>query len=141
MTEITRATALTILKVQAAGDGEPGTAAIVDIPTSRTMLLVELPIDGIQGIKLPDAHPGDEVDVFVMSYPSTGTYGGSKLRIWDADDNNIAGTDATNAMRQGEMISLTKILPAPYSESGFATLSVGTWIADVGNMRSNYPSS
>lgn len=139
MTVYSRDCKTTIMSVQAAGDGEPGTAAAVDIPSPHTMLLVELPSSGVQAIKFPEGNVGDQVDVFVVS--RTASNPNCKLRVWDADNNNLAGTDEVNALAVGNLFSFKKITPAQYSSTGFVTPMIGTWLAEIKETRFNYASS
>lgn len=137
MTEIVRAGQLSISLVQAAGDGSFGTAAAVDIPTANSMLLVELPADGNQGIKLPTGNVGDRADIFTISRVSSGT--DAKLRIFDADGNVIGGV--SGLLPVGLRLLATKILPVAYSSSGMVSAPVGTWIGDVSAIPANTPST
>ena len=139
MTVYSRDCKTTIMSVQPAGDGEPGTAAVIDIPSPHTMLLVELPSSGVQGIKFPEGNVGDRVDVFVMSRTTASP--SCKLRLWDADNNNLAGTDEVNALTVGSCFSFTKITPTQYSSTGFTTPVIGTWVAELNDIRFNYASS
>jgi hypothetical protein len=126
------------MTVEAAGDGTAANAAIVEIPTPHTVLLVDTTDGGYQAIKFPEGHIGDYVEVYFRNNFTGGAT--SRLRIYDADDNNLAITDEMFAMHVGEMISLRKILSAPHSApSGYSSRLVGTWIGNKTGAIDNYP--
>ena len=138
MTVITRACPVTILQVESAGDGTAGTAASVELPTAHTILLVEMPVAGHQGIKLPEGSVGDLAEIFVLSGTTTGA--NPRLHIYDAEDNRIAQTDNTGALNSNESIVARKIFSAPYSAPGGHDSSfLGTWLCAAPQIRSNYP--
>lgn len=141
MTEIVRAGQLSISIVQSAGDGTPGTAAAVVIPTSHSVLLVEMPQEGLQAIKLPAGHPGDTVEIYGLSKCSSGSVNTTKFSVFDADNNGLVGTSTSHGLSVGSRMSITKILSSDYSVSGFDTNQIGTWqgyeITAVGNIASS----
>lgn len=141
MTEIVRARELSISLVQAAGNGSFGTAAAVDIPTANSMLLVELPVDGLQGIKLPIGYVGDRVDIFTISKVSSGSPDNVKLSVFDADGNGLAGTATSSKMKANERIVVTKVLPFAYSSSGMESSLIGTWLGNTSQVVGNSTST
>lgn len=137
MAELVRACTVTILEVEPAGNGSAATAAIVDIPTQHTILLVDATAGGYQGIKFPEGNIGDFVEIYFRSGIENE---GSRLRIYDADDNNLAATDTSFAMQVGAMISLRKILSESYiTPSGSVSRLVGTWVGNTTGAIDNYP--
>ena len=140
MTILTQACPLTVTSIEAAGDGSPGSAAAVDLPSQHTILLVRGPAPGPQAIKLPEGKVGDLVDVFFVSGSSTGV--APRLGIYDADNNTLAQTDNIGRLQIGEMITLRKILAEPYAAPGtdYSKL-VGTWIGNTSGVMDNYPPS
>jgi len=141
MTQFAYPCSATIMSIQPAGDGSPGTAAAVNIPSAYTILLAELPVSGTQAIKLSEGNVGDRVDVYVISRTSTGSNQSCKLRVYDSDNNSLAGTDDAGAMTHGSMAALQKIIPTPYSESGFTSGQVGTWLGRILPVTYNYAST
>jgi hypothetical protein len=131
----------TVMTADAAGDGSPGSAAIVDIPSPQTTLLVDLTSTGIQGVKLSEGNVGDQIDLFILGRPDSGVNSHYKLRIFDHENNSIVQSDEVNAYAAGDMVRLKKILPEPYSRSGFTTPVVGTWVGYSVQVRFSYPSS
>lgn len=139
MTVLSRDGLVTTIVVQAAGDGGPGTAASVPIPSPHTRVLVELPISGMQAIKIDEGNIGDEVDIFVISRPSTGSHGGSKLRVYDHEGNNLVQTDETMALLNGSWVNLSNV--GAYSQAGFTSFMQGSWIGEIRSFTVNYPPS
>jgi hypothetical protein len=137
MTEITRACPVTILQVESSGDGSAVTAVPVELPSQHTILLVEMPIAGHQGIKLPEGNLGDVAEIFVLSGTTTGA--NPRLHIFDADDNQLAQTDSVGALGANESIVARKVLPTPYSiPVGYDGAFLGTWLCSAPAIRSNY---
>jgi hypothetical protein len=140
MTDFVKACPLTIYSAQAGGDGSFGSAVSIEIPSPHTIALIELTTDAQQGIKFPAGNVGDRVEVYTVSRPTMAS-NASKLRIWDADGNNLLQTDVSGAMPLNSLGIFTKILPSPYSVSGQVSGLVGTWLGQVGTVTPNYPST
>lgn len=142
MTVLTRAGQVTIMTVEAAGDGTAANAAVISaLPTQYTILLVDSTDDTPQAIKLPEGNIGDRVEVYFRNGIADGVGGtASRLRIYDADNNNLAQTDTPGQIAPGTMIGLRKILAEPHSTpSGYYARLVGTWVGDTIGARDNYP--
>jgi hypothetical protein len=139
MTVLTKACPVTIVSIEAAGDGGAATAAQVDLPTTHTVLLVRVPSPGPQAIKLPEGNAGDLADIFFISGSSTGAP--PRLVVYDADENYLVQTDS-GRLSVGQMVTLRKILAEPYSIPGTDTsYQVGTWIGGDSGVVRNYPPS
>jgi len=140
MAVLVRAGLVTIMTVEAGGDGTAAQAVTVEIPTPHTILLVDTTDGGFQAIKLPEGNIGDYVEVYFRDAYTGGAT--SKLRLYDADDNNLASTDTSFAMVVGGMISLRKILSEPHSTPiDHTSRLVGTWIGNTTGAIDNYPPS
>jgi hypothetical protein len=139
MVTLVRANNVTILTVESAGDGTAENAAVVELPTQHTILIVDATAGGYQAIKLPEGHIGDLVEVYFRSGILSGA---SRLRLYDAEDNNLLQTDAPGAMYPAGMVGMRKILSTAYTTpSGYYSRLVGTWVGNPIGPLDNYPPS
>lgn len=140
MTVLTPACPVSVVSVEAEGDGTFALAAQVDLPSQHTILLVR-GSGGRQAIRFPDANVGDLVDVFFIS--GDNSVATARLGIFDADGYTLVQTDApTGQLQIGTMMTLRKIFAAPYSAPGSDYSNMlGTWIGNTSGVIPNYPPS